>query len=76
MMSSGEETHCPGDDVFFEAPLGFESYVWLKDGNALENSGNIIQIVSDGAYRLIAWPVRVTPSVVGQAVCQGSRLSR
>ncbi len=54
MMPSGEEIHCPGDDVFLEAPAGFESYVWLKDGNALENSGNLIQIVSDGAYRLIA----------------------
>ena len=54
MMPSGEEVHCPGEDVFFEAPLGFESYVWLKDGNALANTGNFIQIVADGSYRLVA----------------------
>ncbi len=46
---------CFGNSYSIMAPSGYDYYIWLKDGNALPNSNNLLMAVQSGTYSLIAY---------------------
>jgi Secretion system C-terminal sorting domain len=46
---------CEGENYMIIAPMGMDVYIWMRDGNVLSNSNNVIQANQTGVYSLLAY---------------------